>query len=52
MIVEASGGKIWFKSRENDGSVFSVSLPLAGTQPRSGVVSFSKLNRPRKAYYI
>ncbi len=52
MIIEASGGKIWFQSRENVGSVFSVSLPLAGTQPRAGVVCFSELNRPRKSYNI
>lgn len=27
-IVEKSGGKIWFHSTENEGSVFSISLPL------------------------
>lgn len=28
-IVEQSGGKIWFQSKENVGTVFSFSLPLA-----------------------
>jgi PAS domain S-box-containing protein len=29
MIVELLGGKIWFRSQERKGSVFSVSIPLA-----------------------
>ena len=27
-IIEQSGGKIWFKSRENSGSIFCFSLPI------------------------
>jgi PAS domain S-box-containing protein len=34
--IEQTGGKIWFESKENKGSTFSVSLPLAGMQKKEG----------------
>lgn len=35
-IVEQSGGKIWFESEENQGTIFYVSLPMTGMQPKQG----------------
>lgn len=35
-IVEQSGGKIWFESDENKGTVFSVQLPLQKSKQRNG----------------
>ncbi len=35
-IVEASGGKIWFDSEENQGSTFHVLLPLSGMPKKTG----------------
>lgn len=35
-IVETSGGKVWFESKEGEGSTFFVTLPLAGMKPRQG----------------
>jgi len=37
-VVEASGGKIGFESRENEGSVFWFALPLSGSQAKGGEV--------------
>jgi signal transduction histidine kinase len=34
--VEQTGGKIWFESKENKGSTFSVSLPLEGMKKKEG----------------
>ena len=36
LIVETSGGRIWFDSEENKGSTFSFSLPLKGSRYRKG----------------
>lgn len=38
-IVESSGGKIWFDSKENEGTTFSFTLPLAGMKEKKGGVS-------------
>ena len=35
-IVNQSGGKIWFKSKENKGSIFYVTLPLTGMKKKKG----------------
>lgn len=36
MILEKSGGKIWFKSEEDKGTTFFVSLPKKGMQVKKG----------------
>lgn len=38
-IVEQSGGKIWFESSENKGTVFYVQLPLQKSKSKSGISS-------------
>jgi signal transduction histidine kinase len=38
-IIEASGGKIWFESEENKGTMFSFILPLTGMKPK--MINFS-----------
>ncbi|HSA84527.1 MAG TPA: MASE1 domain-containing protein [Patescibacteria group bacterium] len=35
-IVNATGGKIWFTSTENKGTLFSVAFPIAGMQQKKG----------------
>ena len=38
-IVENSGGKIWFTSEENKGTIFYVTLPLKGIMEKKGTRS-------------
>jgi PAS domain S-box-containing protein len=40
-IVESSGGKIWFKSKEGEGTTFWFSLPIEGSTAKEGDVSIS-----------
>ena len=40
-IVEASRGKIWFKSQKNKGTTFWFSLPISGILPKKGDVSIT-----------
>jgi PAS domain S-box-containing protein len=35
-IIELSGGRVWFESRRNKGSIFFFTLPLAGSQKVEG----------------
>ena len=40
-IIEASRGKIWFKSEKNQGTTFWFSLPISGILPKKGDVSLT-----------
>ena len=41
MILEASGGKIWFESKENEGTMFYVSIPKEGMKEKKGEKSLA-----------
>ncbi len=36
-ILDQTGGKIWFKSKENKGSTFFVTIPLKGMKVKKGI---------------
>lgn len=38
-VVNISGGKMWFKSKENHGTTFWFSLPIGGMKPKKGEVT-------------
>ena len=40
-IVESSGGKIWFESKQDKGSTFWFSLPVTGSKPHAGEVAIN-----------
>lgn len=44
-IIESSGGRIWFKSKENEGTTFYFTLPIAGSKPRLGEKSIELTKR-------
>lgn len=44
-VVESSGGRIWFESQENKGTIFYFTLPLAGSQPKRGEKSIELTKR-------
>ena len=40
-IVEQAGGKIWFESKENEGTTFYILIPLEGMKKKEGVKRLS-----------
>ncbi len=36
-ILDQTGGKIWFKSKENKGSTFYITIPLKGMEQKKGI---------------
>jgi signal transduction histidine kinase len=41
LVIEASNGKIWFESKENEGTTFFVNLPLSGSIAKTGDVKLT-----------
>lgn len=44
LVLEASGGKIWFKSKVGKGSTFYVAFPVKGMKEKKGEVKLSLLD--------
>lgn len=44
IVIESSGGKVWFTSEENKGTEINFSLPIKGIKPKAGDV-FLDLNK-------
>lgn len=44
-IIESSGGRIWFESKENEGTKFFFTLPLAGSPQQKGERSIELTKR-------
>lgn len=42
VIVDGLGGKIWFASDENNGTTFSVSLPISSMNEKTGTTALSQ----------
>jgi PAS domain S-box-containing protein len=40
-IIDQSQGQVWFKSKENKGTTFSITLPLAGMKKKEGTKQLS-----------
>ena len=43
IVMELSGGKIWFESEERKGSTFYFSIPLEGSKPKEGSRSLAQV---------
>lgn len=43
LLVELSGGKIWFESSEGQGTIFSFLLPKSGSKARAGNKSITQI---------
>ena len=43
IIVDGLNGKIWFDSKENEGTTFYVSLPSTGMKEKTGTTTLSRV---------